>query len=78
MSGSSQTYLHKARVQYVMPTPQRVEAAAESIIYVFSLASTPEPVQITFVVEPQQPGRLHGRFALHNQISVQFAQFIYP
>jgi hypothetical protein len=76
--GLSQAYLDGVRVQDVTPPPQRVEVAPEYIIYVFSLAAMHQPIRITFTVEPQRPGRLSGRFRVHNNISLHFAQFIYP
>jgi hypothetical protein len=76
--GLSQTYLDRVRVQDVAPPPRRVEVAPEYIIYVFSLAAMQQPIRITFTVEPQHPGRLSGRFWVHNHISLHFAQFIYP
>jgi hypothetical protein len=74
----SRAYLEGVSVQHVQPPPQRVEAGAERLTYIFSLSQAGQPTEVSFTVEPQRPGRVAGQLGLTDSTSLHFAHFIYP
>jgi hypothetical protein len=74
----NRAYLEGVSIEQVQPLPQRVEAGAERLTYIFSLSQVDQPTEIHFTVEPQRPGRIAGQLGLTDSTSLQFAHFIYP
>lgn len=73
------TYLDKVDVEHVLPEPDTVAAAGDGAVYRFAVtAGTASPVEVTFDLEPAEPGMAEGRISLDSGSSVDLTQFIYP
>lgn len=71
-------YMEGMRVEHVTPQPERVEAGPERLTYVFALGGPVGPTAVTFVMQPESPGVLHGRAGLASGEVVDFRQWVYP
>jgi hypothetical protein len=73
-----QAYLSKIAIEHVVPEPLETEAAADGLIFRFSLANPEHASEIVFDVEPAEPGASRGRVGLVDGSDVVVDQFIYP
>ena len=72
-------YLEGTRLEAVTPSPIRVEAAADRLVYVFALSQPGEPATIVFRMQSEQIGRIAGRLGLvGGEGAVAFSQLVYP
>ena len=71
-------YLEKFNIEQVIPEPAEMEAAADRIIFHFTVADAEQPSQIVFDLQPSEPGRLETRVGLVDGPEVRFSHFIYP
>jgi hypothetical protein len=71
-------YLHKVDVERVVPEPTAMEAASGRVIYHFAVADPEQFSEITFHIEPEEPGVAQGRLGLVGSDEVEFSQLIYP
>jgi hypothetical protein len=71
-------YAEAVRVQEVVPPPERVEAGADRLIYVFPAAPAGGPAGVTFHLQPERVGQLNGRLGLPDGPTLTFIQFVYP
>lgn len=71
-------YLDAVQIQRITPEPDRVEAGADRLVYVFRLVEPGRPTAVTFDYQPQQIGPLAGRLGLDGGDPLAFGQFIYP
>jgi hypothetical protein len=74
----SRSYVDAVDVQHITPPPQRVEAGADRLTYVFAISQMSQQVEIAFHVEPERPGRITGRLGLDDGTTLSFVHRIYP
>jgi hypothetical protein len=74
----SETYLDKVDVNRVLPEPIEMAAASDRVVFRFLAANPGEPAEITFALEPSEPGLVHGNVGLVNGQDVGFDQVIFP
>jgi hypothetical protein len=61
------------------PSPFRVEAAGDRLVYVFPMRVHGEPVTVTFLLQPQRIGLTAGRVGVDGGAGVAaFRQFSFP
>lgn len=75
------TYLDSAKLESILPTPVRVEGAADRLIFVFAVADRERPVTIDIVRQPERIGRIRGRVGLEGPTAagaVAFRQLVFP
>jgi hypothetical protein len=71
------TFIEHFEVTQIVPPPVKVEAAAESLTYVFPLTDQVEQLPITFSLEPESFGLLSGRIGVSDD-SLYLRQLVYP
>jgi hypothetical protein len=71
-------YLEQIQLQQVTPQPERVEAEADHLVYVFHTATTDRSTAVTFYFQPQQIGSIAGSVGIQTQQVINFSQFVYP
>jgi hypothetical protein len=72
-------YVEGTRLENIIPTPVRVEAATDHLVYVFRLSQPGDPVTITFRMQSEQIGSTMGRIGLVGaEGGAVFRQFVYP
>jgi len=71
-------YLEELSIDGVTPEPERVELAADRVIFAFSVATPDQPTEVTFRLEPQKVGLVSGRIGLAQGGAQRYRQFIYP
>lgn len=74
----SRAYLQDNEVRQVVPPPDRVEAGADRLIFVFQISDPAQEAAFTFFIEPQQIGAHSGNVGLDGGATVSFNQFVYP
>jgi hypothetical protein len=74
----SEEYLDKVDLNRVLPEPIEMAAASDRVVFRFLAATPGEPAEITFALEPAEPGLVHGRVGLVAGPDVAFDQVIYP
>lgn len=70
-------YAGHVEIKRVAPEPERVIAGADAITFVFNARAT-EPMTVTFEIQPEEVGSLHGWVGLQGQERHAFSQFVYP
>jgi hypothetical protein len=83
--GVDRRYLDHNRVESIVPTPGRVEASGDRLVYAFPMARPGLPLVVTFRLQPEEFGSIRGRITLEGspeasgpEPSIGFRQFIYP
>lgn len=72
-------YLDALSVSRIVPQPQRVEAAADRVIYMFPTANLDgQPLRLTIDAEFTSAWRIRGAIGLEGAGTVQFDHFVYP
>jgi hypothetical protein len=73
-------YLDHSKVESVLPSPERVEAAADGAVFAFRIADPGRPVEIAFTMRPQKIGRVQARVRIEDGRGREttFRQFAYP
>jgi hypothetical protein len=71
-------YLYRVQVRHIIPEPERVEAGADRLTFVFRLAGPNQPTAILFNLEPEDIGQAQGRFGVDQGETLSFIQFVYP
>lgn len=74
----SREYLEAVKLQQVLPSPTRVQASGQMLVYVFEHSAGGASMQATFVVQPDRVGTHLARIALDDGSSVSIRQFTYP
>ena len=72
------TYVDHFRIERIEPEPERVEAGADRLTYVFRVSEPGRPTAVQFHMEPDGYGRQHARLGLDGGPEVAFTQFVYP
>lgn len=70
-------YIDGVRVESVTPSPTRVEAGGDELVYVFA-AGTSRPPELVFRLHMNTIGRVSGAVALGTRAPVRFTQFVFP
>jgi len=73
-----QSVLDKIDVERIVPEPVEMEAAADRVVYRFAIEDSEEPTEVTFHLQPAEPGAVHVRLGLVNGADLTADQFIYP
>lgn len=73
----SREYLDTLNLQQVVPTPARVQASGQYIVYTFERAGR-GPMQATFTMEPEELGTHVARIAVDDGSRATVRQFTYP
>jgi hypothetical protein len=72
-------YLEGTKVEAITPSPLRVEAAADRLVYIFAMSRPGDPVTIAFTLQSEELGPRSGRVGLGGAGPVApFRQFVYP
>jgi hypothetical protein len=71
-------FLDKVNIDRIVPEPAEMEAEDERVIYRFVAADPEQVAEITFQLNPAEPGIARGRLGVVDGAEVSFAQFIYP
>lgn len=72
-------YLQDMQIEDMVPEPERVEAGADRLVFVFPLATgSPGATSFELHLQAQRVGSLHGRVGLEGGPSLDFHQFVYP
>lgn len=75
-------FLDHARIESVLPAPERVEAAAGRVVYAFRVAEPGRPFPVVFNMRPQRVGRAAARLRVESEAArgreAAFRQFTYP
>ena len=71
-------YLQSFQVEGVLPEPKGVEIGIDRYIYVFEVGETGPPTQVTFILEPEQIGRVSGRIGIQDTPGLEISHFFYP
>lgn len=79
----SRDYIESMAVAQINPEPERVEAAADRLVYTFNTrVEAGQPIRVTFVMQPLHIGTLAGRVGLvsdtQTETAFDFQQFILP
>ncbi|HEX8180034.1 MAG TPA: hypothetical protein VF525_10870 [Pyrinomonadaceae bacterium] len=75
----SRAYLEHVQVLSVTPEPATVETAPDRFIYIFPAPALNAPTAVTFQLEPERLGRLHGQAGLDGSgTGLEFKQLVYP
>ena len=74
----SRDYLDALDLQQVTPSPILVQAAGQSVVYVFARVAGSGPMQVKFAFEPDKLGAHSGRIAVAEDSRVLIRQFTYP
>lgn len=73
----STAYVHAFEIEVVNPTPQEVQAAGETLRYVFAQAEPSADLEVVFHTRPRDVGALEGDVHIEGR-SVTISQFVYP
>jgi hypothetical protein len=71
-------YLESQQIESVVPEPESVEAGADRMVFVLSIAEVGKPTSVTVRLRTQQMGSLQGRIGVEQGSPLRFHQFIYP
>jgi hypothetical protein len=71
-------YVDAFTLQDMSPQPDRVEVAADRLIYEFPVTEPGQPISITMSMRYMQAGRLSARLGLEDGETVEFWQLVYP
>jgi len=71
------TLIEHFEVTQIVPPPVKVDAAAESLTYIFPLTDQVDQLVIIFSLEPESFGLLSGRIGVGDD-SLYFRQLVYP
>ena len=74
----SRDYLDHLEVERTMPPAVANDLAPGRVLYIFNLAQTNTPAQVTFYVRHTGFGKTTGRAGIIGGPEVQFSQFVYP
>ena len=72
------SYLDCVRVRSIVPEPDHVEAGTHRYLYTFRITEPGHPTLVTFHVNPDQVGILHGDIGIDGQEPLRFWQMAYP
>jgi hypothetical protein len=73
-----QAVVDKIDIEQITPDSVDAEAGAGRVVYYFAIAESDPFAEITFDLEPSEPGVLHSRVGLVDGPQVEFDQFVYP
>ena len=71
-------YVHRATIERITPEPAEVQTGAERITFQFAWDGVPGPVTVTFALNPDATGRLHGRIGTTDGAVTDIRQFVHP
>jgi hypothetical protein len=72
-------FLDDSKIDAITPTPVRVEAGPDRLVYVFAMSHPGEPTTLSFILEAEQIGPTSGRIGLvGSDGAASFRQFVYP
>jgi len=74
-------YLAGVRLEAMVPTPIRVETAADRLTFVFALTEPGVPFTVLVALQPQHFGVMHGRLGLEpagDGPRLAFRQIVFP
>jgi hypothetical protein len=74
----SQDFLDMVDVTQVVPEPSEMEATAAGTVLRFAVASPEQPAEVTFTIEPAEPGLARGHLGLLHGESLAIDQTIVP
>ena len=74
----TRSYIDAMDISRITPQPERVEAQAVELAYVFALAEPGLPFTATFRVEPARPWTISGTVRTEGGGESTFTHFIYP
>lgn len=70
--------LEKIDIDQIVPEPTEAATGSDRIVYRFAVADPEQTAQITFHLEPSEPGAVRGRIGLIDGQELTIDQFIYP
>lgn len=73
-----QSVVEKIDVERIVPEPVEMEGAVDRVVYRFAVADPEEPAEVTFHLQPAEPGAVRVRMGLVNGAELSIDQFIYP
>jgi hypothetical protein len=71
-------FLEKVDVEHIMPEPTTMEVGSDRVIYRFAVETPEQPAEITFAIQPHEPGVARGWLGLVDGADIAFDQVIYP
>jgi hypothetical protein len=74
-------YLDGARLETVVPSPVRMEAAPDRLVFVFAVAGPERPLVVRLRLQPERIGPVHGQVGVEGPAAaaaVTFRQFVWP
>ena len=71
-------YLHNRIVQQTVPEAESTDVTTDRVTYTFDVSDTAHPVEITFVISPDEIGARTGQVGIEDGPDYRFDQFIYP
>jgi hypothetical protein len=71
-------YLEGVEIRQITPQPDTVEAGGDWMVFVFRRIQLNQPTEVTFHLDPERLGSLHGQVGVAEGQPVSFSQFIYP
>jgi hypothetical protein len=73
-----QDLVDKFDITQIIPEPIDAEAGADRVVYYFGVTESDPLSEITFDVQPSEPGLSRSRLGIVNGPEIEFDQFIYP
>ncbi len=74
----AQDYLDKVEITHVLPEPSEMAAAPDGTIFRFQVEAPDQPSEITFDIEPSEPGVARGHIELLDGDGIAIEQVIFP
>lgn len=74
----AQDYLDKVEIRHVLPEPSEMATAPDGTIFRFTVDAPDQPSEITFDIEPSEPGVARGQIGLLEGDGVTIEQVIFP
>jgi hypothetical protein len=74
----NRAFLDKVNIERIVPEPVEMKTAPDRVFYHFSVANPDQPAEITFHLEPAEPGLAQGQLGIVDAETISFDQFIFP
>lgn len=73
-----QSFVDKFEIHEVNPEPVTMESGPERVVYHFAVAGSNPVAEISFDLEPNEPGQSHSQIGVVDGPEMAFDQFVYP
>jgi hypothetical protein len=74
----SRVFLDSSKIETVIPSPVRIEGAADRLYYVFQMARPGDRLSVALHLQAEQIGLVDGHIGVDGGKDVAFKQLVYP